>query len=233
MQAHLDKDELENTFLLNGFVKLPNVLSRESCEELMSAYDQDIYRSIINMQRYNFGRGEYKYYAYPLPDLISKLRTYFYDNLKPVAKEWATRLNIETIYPENHADYLDICHRHDQHRPTPLILKYGPDDFNTLHQDLYGDIHFPYQAAIMLSDENDYTGGEFTLIEQRPRMQSVAHVQNLKQGEAIIFAVNEFPKLGKRGYYRAKLRHGVSKVTTAYIRNYIARCKIKYVISRT
>jgi hypothetical protein len=214
MQAHLDKDELENTLLLNGFVKLPNVLSRASCEELMSAYDQDIYRSIINMQRYNFGRGEYKYYAYPLPDLISKLRTYFYDKLKPVAKEWATRLNIETIYPENHADYLDICHRHDQHRPTTLILKYGPDDFNTLHQDLYGDIHFPYQAAIMLSDENDYTGGEFTLIEQRPRMQSVAHVQNLKQGEAIIFAVNEFPKLGKRGYYRAKLRHGVSKVTS-------------------
>ena len=214
MQAHLDKDELENTLLLNGFVKLPNVLSRASCEELMSAYDQDIYRSIINMQRYNFGRGEYKYYAYPLPDLISKLRTYFYDKLKPVAKEWATRLNIETIYPENHADYLDICHRHDQHRPTTLILKYGPDDFNTLHQDLYGDIHFPYQAAIMLSDENDYTGGEFTLIEQRPRMQSVAHVQNLKQGEAIIFAVNEFPKLGKRGYYRAKLLHGVSKVTS-------------------
>lgn len=214
MQAQLDKDELENTLLLNGFVKLPNVLSRESCEELMSAYDQDIYRSTINMQRYNFGRGEYKYYAYPLPDLISKLRTYFYDNLIPVAKEWATRLNIETSYPENHADYLDICHRHDQHRPTPLILKYGPDDFNTLHQDLYGHIHFPYQAAIMLSDENDYTGGEFTLIEQRPRMQSVAHVQNLKQGEAIIFAVNEFPKLGKRGYYRAKLRHGVSKVSS-------------------
>lgn len=214
MQAQLDKDELENTLLLNGFVKLPNVLSRESCEELMSAYDQDIYRSTINMQRYNFGRGEYKYYAYPLPDLISKLRTYFYDTLKPVAKEWATRLNIETSYPENHADYLDICHQHDQHRPTPLILKYGPDDFNTLHQDLYGDIHFPYQAAIMLSDENDYTGGEFTLIEQRPRMQSVAHVQNLKQGEAIIFAVNEFPKLGKRGYYRAILRHGVSKVSS-------------------
>lgn len=212
MQAQLDKDELENTILLNGFAKIPNVLSKTSCEELMNAYDHDIYRSTINMQRYNFGRGEYKYYAYPLPDIISKLRTYFYNLLTPVAKEWATRLNISDKYPEKHADYLDICHQHEQHRPTPLILKYGADDFNTLHQDLYGDIHFPYQAAIMLSDENDYTGGEFTLIEQRPRMQSVAHVENLKQGEAIIFAVNEFPKLGKRGYYRAKLRHGVSKV---------------------
>jgi hypothetical protein len=212
MQVQLNNQNLENTLLSNGFVKLPDVLSKSSCEELITAYDNDIYRSTINMRRYNFGRGEYKYYAYPLPDIIGKLRNYFYEQLKPVANEWVARLKIDVEYPETHAEYLDICHSHEQHRPTPLILKYGADDFNTLHQDLYGEIHFPYQAAIMLSDENDYSGGEFTLIEQRPRMQSVAHVQNLKQGEAIIFAVNEFPKLGKRGYYRAKLRHGVSKV---------------------
>ncbi|MCL4161900.1 UNVERIFIED_CONTAM: hypothetical protein GTU68_013876 [Idotea baltica] len=164
------------------------------------------------MARYNFGRGEYKYYSYPLPSIIEKLRGYFYNNLKPVATEWASRLKIDAHYPDKHQKYLDICHKNMQCRPTPLILKYGADDFNTLHQDLYGEIHFPYQAAIMLSDSSDYAGGEFTLIEQRPRMQSVAHVENLCKGDTIIFAVNEFPKLGKRGYYRAKLRHGVSKV---------------------
>lgn len=207
MQVQLDwKADL----LENGFTRLPDVLNKTQCEALINRYDENIYRSVINMQRYNFGRGEYKYFAYPLPDQISTLRQYFYNELRPLAQEWSRRLNIDTYYPEIHEDYLKICHNHDQLRPTPLILKYDEGDFNTLHQDLYGDIHFPYQAAIMLTAPSDYTGGEFTLIEQRPRMQSVAHVQQLMQGEAIIFAVNEFPKLGKRGYYRAKLRHGVS-----------------------
>ncbi|MCC3861155.1 2OG-Fe(II) oxygenase [Pseudemcibacter aquimaris] len=202
----------KNQLLQNGFVKLSGVLTPGKCKEICDHYNSDIYRSTINMKRYNFGQGEYKYYSYPLPEIITKLRQHFYQELRPVAKEWSARLERNDLYPDNHDDYLKKCHDNDQTRPTPLILKYGPDDFNTLHQDLYGEIHFPYQVAIMLSDSNDYSGGEFTLVEQRPRMQSVAHVENLKQGEAIIFAVNEFPKQGSRGYYRAKLRHGVSKV---------------------
>ena len=212
MQVKLNWQNIENELLECGFARIPNILSSESCEELKKAYDQDVYRSVINMARYNFGRGEYKYYYYPLPTIISKLRNYFYSNLLPVAREHASRLKIDIKFPDTHDEYIELCHEHGQERPTPLILKYGEGDFNTLHQDLYGEIHFPYQAAIMLSDKDDYTGGEFTLIEQRPRMQSVAHVQSLEQGDAIIFAVNEFPKLGKRGYYRAKLRHGVSVV---------------------
>lgn len=212
MQVEINWKNIQTELLENGFTRVPHLLSKESCESLIKTYDTDIYRSTINMARYNFGKGEYKYYAYPLPDLITKLRNYFYSNLRPVADEWAQRLQLDQHYPNEHEDYLKTCHDRGQLRPTPLILKYYADDFNTLHQDLYGDIHFPYQAAIMLSDKNEYTGGEFTLVEQRPRMQSVAHVHNLKQGEAIIFAVNEFPKLGKRGYYRAKLRHGVSKL---------------------
>jgi uncharacterized protein len=212
MQAEIDWNYVQNELLEKGFVKIPQVLSKNTCEALTSAYDDDIYRSTIIMQRYNFGYGEYKYYTYPLPQAVLKLRTYFYERLKPVAAKWANRLKIDVDYPNTHNEYLKICHQHNQHRPTPLILKYGPNGYNALHQDLYGQIHFPYQAAIMLSDETDYTGGEFTIIEQRPRMQSVAHVNNLKQGDAIIFAVNEFPKAGKRGYYRAKLSHGVSKI---------------------
>lgn len=202
----------KNQLLEKGFVKLSGVLEKDSCEALINAYNDDIYRSIINMKHYNFGNGEYKYFSYPLPKLITKLRRYFYNELKPVATEWASRLKNNNNYPDSHEEYLSICHKNGQERPTPLILKYEANDYNTLHQDLYGDVHFPYQAAIMLSDQNDYTGGEFTLVEQRPRMQSVAHVETLIQGEAIIFAVNEFPKMGTRGYYRAKLRHGLSKV---------------------
>tara|TARA_R110002096_G_scaffold416576_3_gene619597 strand:+ start:42470 stop:43147 length:678 start_codon:yes stop_codon:yes gene_type:complete len=198
--------------LEKGFVKRKNILPKATCDALMSAYDHDIYRSIISMARYNFGAGEYKYFAYPLPEVILKLRQHFYNELRPVASEWAERLRVDRNYPECYERYLKICHDHEQHRPTPLILKYGAGDYNTLHQDLYGEIHFPYQAAIMLSAPCDYSGGEFTLVEQRPRMQSVAHVEHLEQGAAIIFAVNEFPKMGKRGYYRAKLRHGVSAV---------------------
>ncbi len=210
MQGNLNWRDIQSDLLENGFTRLSGVLGPQSCDDLIAAYEDDIYRSTIDMKRYNFGRGEYKYYSYPLPQLITALRTYFYKHLRPVAIEWSARLKTDFNYPEQHNDYLKICLKHGQQRPTPLILKYGPGDYNTLHQDLYGEIHFPYQAAIMLSDKDDYTGGEFTLVEQRPRMQSVAHVQTLNKGDAIIFAVNEFPKIGKRGYYRAKLRHGVS-----------------------
>ncbi|MBT6031887.1 MAG: 2OG-Fe(II) oxygenase [Kordiimonadaceae bacterium] len=212
MQEKLNWKHLNNQLLENGFVKTSPLLTSQKCEQLMASYVEDIYRSTIDMKRYNFGQGEYKYYSYPLPKIISELRHYFYKNLKPIAQEWADRLKTDHHFPDTHDEYIKTCQQHDQTRPTPLILKYEADDYNCLHQDLYGDIHFPYQAAIMLSDENEYSGGEFTLVEQRPRMQSVAHVMNLKQGEAIIFTVNEFPKQGKKGYYRAKLRHGVSKL---------------------
>lgn len=212
MQGQLDWKQIENELLKNGFVKIQNFLSKSRCESLINGYNDDIYRSTVNMSRYNFGRGEYKYFAYPLPKAVKELRGTFYHHLRPAALEWAERLKLNRNYPEDHENYLKICHAQEQNRPTPLILKYGEGDYNALHQDLYGNIHFPYQVAIMLSEATDYTGGEFTLVEQRPRMQSVAHVESLNQGDAIIFAVNEFPKMGKRGYYRAKLRHGVSKV---------------------
>lgn len=213
MQMNLNWQEITGELLENGFVKAGPLLSEEACHNLIQNYDKDIYRSTINMQRYNFGRGEYKYYDYPLPDLISKLRHYFYNYLRKPAQIWADRLGINPNFPETHDEYIKLCHKNGQLRPTPLILKYQSDDYNCLHQDLYGDIHFPYQAAILLSNPDaDFEGGEFTLVEQRPRMQSKPHVISLKQGEAIIFAVNEFPTLGKRGYYRTKLRHGVSKL---------------------
>ncbi|MEZ5759300.1 MAG: 2OG-Fe(II) oxygenase [Emcibacteraceae bacterium] len=212
MQVELNWPAIQEDLLANGYTKVANVLSSESCDKLIAAYDDNIYRSTITMERYNFGRGEYKYYAYPLPAIIQNLRQYFYKNLRPVANEWARRLKLSPEYPEKYDDYLALCHGSGQRRPTPLILKYAQGDYNTLHQDLYGDIHFPYQVAIMLSNPDDYAGGEFTLIEQRLRMQSVAHIEKPKRGDAIIFAVNEFPKLGKKGYYRARLRHGVARL---------------------
>ncbi|MBL4602142.1 MAG: 2OG-Fe(II) oxygenase [Emcibacteraceae bacterium] len=212
MQENLDWKSIQTALLKNGFVIIPGILPTQQCETLIADYESDIYRSVIDMARYSFGRGQYKYYAYPLPNIISQLRQYFYQHLTAAANNWSARLKRDDVYSDNHQQYIDFCHAHGQTRPTPLILKYGSDDYNALHQDLYGEVHFPYQAAIMLSDADEYNGGEFTLIEQRPRMQSVAHVHNLQQGDAIVFAVNEFPKSGKRGYYRAKLRHGVSKI---------------------
>lgn len=212
MEAQVDWNWVQKELLEKGFVKLEKLLVPNTCNTLMTDYEDDVYRSTINMARYNFGRGEYKYFSYPLPHKVKALRNFFYSHLRPVAVEWSTRLGLNENYPMDYINYLKICQDHDQLRPTPLILKYGKDDYNALHQDLYGDIHFPYQAAIMLSDKKDYEGGEFTLIEQRPRMQSIAHVETLLQGDAIIFAVNEFPKMGKRGYCRSKLRHGISKV---------------------
>ncbi len=212
MQEHLNWKTIKSELLEHGFVKTGVILKEQSCNDLIKACDDDIYRSIINMQRYNFGPGEYKYFAYPLPSIITKLRECFYNNLSSVAREWSIRLKTDHRFPKSHAEYIKICNTNDQHRSTPLILKYGPEDYNCLHQDLYGDIHFPYQAAIMLNNPEEYEGGEFILAQQRPRQQSVPHVRNLQQGEAIIFAVNEFPKQGEKSYHRAKLRHGVSKL---------------------
>jgi uncharacterized protein len=197
-----------------GFAVIPTALSQESCEEIAAFYTDDSrFRSRIDMTRYGFGQGEYKYFTYPLPPIVQQLRSLFYPRLAPLANEWLIRLGSKTRYPEKLAEFIEQCHRAGQKRPTPLILKYGAGDFNCLHQDLYGDIVFPFQVTVFLSQRGrDFEGGEFVLAEQRPRKQSRVEVLSPNQGDAAIFAVHHRPVRGARGYYRAKLRHGVSTV---------------------
>ncbi len=196
-----------------GAAVLPGVLTPQRCHELAGLYDRDLFRSHIHMARHGFGRGEYKYFRYPLPDPIAGLRAALYPRLAPIVNRWNDRMGIDMRYPPDHAAYLAQCHAAGQSRPTPLLLKYGPEDYNCLHQDLYGDLHFPLQAAILLSQpEADFTGGEFVFTEQRPRMQSRAEVVPLSQGDLVIFAVSQRPVSGARGHYRVTLRHGVSRV---------------------
>jgi hypothetical protein len=196
-----------------GFVTLKSVLTQTQCEELIALYDKPIYRSTINMARYQFGMGEYKYFNYPLPNLVQNLRNDVYPYLAKVANQWMNVLNINTLFPEVHSDLLAICHGNEQLRPTPLILKYVKGGFNTLHQDLYGDIWFPFQMVIFLNEpQRDFTGGEFVLVEQRPRMQSIPEVLTPNQGDILIFTTNFRPVKGTKGYYRTNMRHGVSKV---------------------
>jgi hypothetical protein len=169
------------------------------------------------MSRHGFGRGEYKYFSYPLPDPIQRLRESLYPHLSPIANRWNESLGIDTRYPQNHADYLARCAAAAQTKPTPLLLQYEPGDYNCLHQDLYGEHVFPLQVAILLSDpEKDFTGGEFVLTEQRPRMQSRAEVVPLRQGDAVVFAVHHRPVKGVRGMYRVNMRHGVSRIRTGH-----------------
>jgi len=165
------------------------------------------------MARHGFGRGEYKYYGYPLPDIIAALRPALYAALAPIANQWNAALGDKAAYPADHDAYLRRCHQAGQKRPTPLLLRYVAGDYNCLHQDLYGDLYFPLQVAFLLSRPgHDFTGGEFVLTEQRPRMQSRAEVVPLEQGEGVIFAVNQRPMQGTRGFYRVAMRHGVSRL---------------------
>jgi hypothetical protein len=169
------------------------------------------------MERHGFGRGEYKYFGYPLPDAVGALRTHFYPALVPIANRWNTAMGIDIRYPARHADFLALCHAAGQLRPTPLLLQYVADDYNCLHQDLYGENIFPLQLAILLSQpQRDFTGGEFVLTEQRPRMQSRPEVVPLQQGDAVIFAVHHRPVRGTRGSYRVNMRHGVSRVCSGH-----------------
>ena len=196
-----------------GFVTLKSILLPSECNELIALYDQPIYRSTINMARYQFGSGEYKYFNYPLPNLVQSLRTNIYPYLARVANQWMKVLNINKLFPERHEYLLKICHENEQLRPTPLILKYSEGGYNTLHQDLYGDVWFPFQMVIFLNEPNrDFTGGEFVLVEQRPRMQSVPEVLTPNQGDILIFTTNFRPVKGTKGYYRTNMQHGVSKV---------------------
>ncbi|PRA57401.1 2OG-Fe(II) oxygenase [Brucella pituitosa] len=197
-----------------GTATLGQLFSEEQCNELVGLYDaSDAFRSTISMARHGFGLGEYKYFANPLPEIISASRKALYARLSPLANRWSERLGSGVEYPASHDEYLAICHAAGQTRPTPLILQYVEGDYNCLHQDLYGDLAFPLQVAVLLSRPGeDFTGGEFVLTEQRPRMQSRAEVVSLQQGDAVVFAVNDRPMRGTRGDYRVKMRHGVSRL---------------------
>lgn len=200
---------------LEGWAPLGRLLSDEECAALIREYeDKDLYRSTVVMRRHGFGEGEYRYFKDPLPNLITQLREDIYAHLAPIANEWAKAMSSNaTDYPERHATYRKLCALKGQRRPTPLILKYGPGDYNRLHQDLYGGEVFPIQIAILLSEPGkDFDGGEFVMTEQTPRRQSRAIVAPLKKGDAIAFAVNERPVGGARGTYRVKMRHGVSEI---------------------
>lgn len=197
---------------------LKGILSSRECESLASLYgSEEPFRSRIVMSRHGFGRGEYKYFRYPLPEILQELRTSFYERLVPIANQWNQAMGIETRYPAKHPDFIERCHRAGQLRPTPLLLKYGTGDYNCLHQDLYGEHVFPIQVAFLLSEpDKDFTGGEFILTEQRPRMQSRPEVVPLRQGDAVAFAVHRRPVQGQRGVYRVNLRHGVSRLRSGH-----------------
>jgi uncharacterized protein len=210
----LDWPTIERELDAYGCAIAPKLVSRETCRELAALYPDDArFRSRIVMAAHGFGRGEYKYFADPLPELIVALRRGFYRRLAPIADRWNEAMGVSVRYPEQHEAFLARCHQAGQKRPTPLLLRYGPGDYNCLHQDVYGEHLFPLQAAILLSEPgHDFTGGEFVLTEQRPRMQSRAEVAPLTQGDGVIFAVRERPVQGTRGTYRVNLRHGVSRI---------------------
>ncbi|MBW8747504.1 MAG: 2OG-Fe(II) oxygenase [Acidobacteria bacterium] len=210
LDLKLIADELNDA----GNALLKNILTVQECEALASQYGSDeLFRSRVVMSRHGFGRGEYKYFRYPLPALLQGLRTLLYERLVRVANGWNEQMGIDIRYPAEHAAFIERCHQAGQSRPTPLLLQYGAGDYNCLHQDLYGEHVFPIQVAFLLSEPGrDFTGGEFVLTEQRPRMQSRAEVVPLRQGDAVAFAVHHRPVQGTRGSYRVNLRHGVSRL---------------------
>ena len=211
--SRLDWAALERSLDEWGYAATPPLLTPAECSELVRLYAEDgSFRSRIDMARYNFGSGEYKYFDRPLPPLIEQLRSGFYPHLAPVASRWAERLGA-TSYPPDLQAFLDVCAKHGQSRPTPLLLRYGAGDYNCLHQDLYGEVAFPIQLTFALSELGaDYTGGEFLLMEQRPRAQSRGQAISLQLGEAVIFATRYRPVQGTRGSYRVNMRHGVSRL---------------------
>ncbi|MEI4505717.1 2OG-Fe(II) oxygenase [Sphingopyxis sp. CCNWLW253] len=203
--AALDRD---------GWAVLPGLLSDAECDEVAALYAREAgFRSHVHMARHGFGRGEYRYFAYPLPPLVAALRSGLYPSLAPIANRWHERMGMAVRFPAEHAEFLARCHDAGQRRPTPLLLQYGAGDYNCLHQDLYGEHVFPLQVAVLLSvPADDFSGGEFVLTEQRPRMQSRAAVVSLTKGDAVVFAVNVRPVRGARGDYRVAMRHGVSEI---------------------
>jgi len=210
----IPRDQISQALDAEGNAVIKSILTADECDNIRALYQQEkIFRSNVVMERHGFGRGEYRYFKYPLPGLITKLRTSFYPHLVPIANRWNEALNIDVRYPATHAKFIQRCHQAGQNKPTPLLLKYGPDDYNCLHQDLYGEHVFPLQIAILLSQPNkDFTGGEFVMTEQRPRMQSRPIVVSLQKGDGVVFAVNHRPVQGKKSVYRVNLRHGVSRL---------------------
>lgn len=197
-----------------GWAVFPQLLTASECDGIAGLYGEGAaFRSHVIMARHGFGQGEYRYFSYPLPDLIQRLRTALYSRLSPIANRWNERMGIDVRFPDDHSDFLERCHDSGQTRPTPLLLQYGPGDYNCLHQDLYGEHVFPLQVAILLSNPgDDFEGGEFVLTEQRPRMQTRPAVVPLSKGDAVVFAVNSRPHRGSKGDHRVMLRHGVSKL---------------------
>jgi uncharacterized protein len=197
-----------------GWSVLPKLLTANQCDAVSDMYgDTPTFRSHVVMARHGFGKGEYRYFSYPLPDVVQELRTGLYPRLAPIAAAWHARMGLDARFPATHAEFLERCHAAGQRRPTPLLLKYGAGDYNCLHQDLYGEHVFPLQVTALLSEPNEaFVGGEFVLTEQRPRMQSRAAVVPLRKGDAVVFAVNSRPQRGSRGDYRVMMRHGVSDV---------------------
>ena len=202
----------------HGCAVIRGVLSGDECASLSQSYSEDrLFRSRIVMARHGFGRGEYRYFAYPLPKVVTALRTALYPPLAEIANRWNAAMGIDTRYPDDHAAFLDRCHKAGQTKPTPLVLQYGEGDYNCLHQDLYGEHVFPLQVAFLLSvPGRDFAGGEFVLTEQRPRMQSRVEVVPLDRGDGVVFPVHHRPVEGKRGFYRVNLRHGVSRLRSGH-----------------
>ena len=216
----LDWNHISKNLDTYGNAIIENLISSNDCDVLINHYSEgSIFRSRVVMEQHGFGQGEYKYFSYPLPDIIASLRTTLYPHLAHIANQWNEMLNIiDVSYPEKHADFIARCHNAGQLEPTPLLLKYGKDDYNCLHQDLYGPYIFPLQLTILLSEpQRDFIGGEFVLAEQRPHMQSRPEVVPLQQGDAVIFAVHNRPVKGTRGnIYRVNLRHGVSRIRAGH-----------------
>ena len=210
----IDWERIGTDLDARGCAMAQGLLLPTECEHLTRLYsDERSFRSRIVMERHGFGRGEYQYFSYPLPAVVEELRSGLYPRLAPIANLWNIAMGIDVRYPSQHAIFLDRCHAAGQLRPTPLMLRYGPDDYNCLHQDLYGEHVFPLQVAILLSEPGeDFIGGDFVLTEQRPRMQSRVEVVPLRRGDAVVFAVHHRPVQGTRGVYRVNMRHGVSRV---------------------
>jgi len=198
----------------NGFAIVPNLLTNEQCNEIIDNYSNpNAYRKTVVMERYRFGVGEYKYFNYPIPNLIQTIRENVYPKLAPIANSWMKVLNIDTKFPDTFQDLQNLCHENNQRKATVLILKYGKGGYNTLHQDLYGDIYFPMQTVLFLNEPDiDFTGGEFVLTQQTPRAQSKAVVLKPKKGDMLIFTTNFRPVKGTKGYYRVNMKHGVSEL---------------------
>lgn len=198
-----------------GYASIPGILLADECDDLVTHYGDDQgYRKTIVMENHGYGLGQYKYYSYPLPGVVQQLRESFYPYIAPIANKWMDVLGIDKQFPTTFAELTTRCHEAGQLRPTPLILKYNKGGYNALHQDLYGEVYFPMQLVVCLSEPGtDFEGGEFVLVEQRPRMQSKAMVLNPKKGDVLLFTTNFRPVMGTKGYYRVNMRHGVSEVT--------------------